>query len=101
MSREGSQKCYVQHRLRESAEDVHRLLQRGAFFYVCGDAANMAPEVRAALAQIIAQQRKISVVEAENAVSDMRATGRYQVRVLQYYTVMAETAMPVSRNHRC
>jgi hypothetical protein len=39
-SREGSEKVYVQHRLKENAELVSDLLKQKANFYVCGDAAN-------------------------------------------------------------
>ncbi|EFY84585.1 NADPH-cytochrome P450 reductase [Metarhizium acridum CQMa 102] len=53
-SREGSDKVYVQHRMKDMAAEINNLLLRGGHFYVCGDAANMAREVRSALAQIIA-----------------------------------------------
>jgi sulfite reductase (NADPH) flavoprotein alpha-component len=36
-SRDQSQKVYVQHRLRETAEDIWRLLEAGAHLYVCGE----------------------------------------------------------------
>lgn len=48
---------YVQDRLRESGGLVWRLLQRGAHFYVCGDAAHMAGSVEEALLEIIAQHQ--------------------------------------------
>lgn len=48
-------KVYVQDRLRESAELVWGLLERGAHFYVCGDAAHMAGAVESALLEIIRQ----------------------------------------------
>jgi hypothetical protein len=46
-------KVYVQDRLRESGDMVWSLLERGAHFYVCGDAAGMAPAVEHALLDII------------------------------------------------
>lgn len=46
-------KVYVQDRLRESGDLVWRLLEAGAHFYVCGDAAHMAGAVEEALLSII------------------------------------------------
>lgn len=48
-----AQKVYVQDRLRESGNLVWQLLQEGAHFYVCGDAAHMAGSVEQALLHII------------------------------------------------
>ncbi|KAI1639803.1 NADPH-cytochrome P450 reductase [Biscogniauxia mediterranea] len=79
-SREGPQKVYVQHRLKEKAQEVNELLQKKAYLYVCGDAANMAREVNTVLAQIIAEQRGIPEAKAEEIVKNMRASNQYQVR---------------------
>ena len=78
-SREGPKKVYVQHRLKERAKEVNELLQQKAYFYVCGDAANMAREVNAILAQIIAAERGIPETKAEDIVKNMRASNQYQV----------------------
>ena len=48
-----AQKVYVQDRLRESGKLVWQLLQEGAHFYVCGDAAHMAGSAEQALLHII------------------------------------------------
>lgn len=72
---------YVQHRLKERAKEVNELLSQKAFFYVCGDAANMAREVNAVLAQIIAEGRGVSEAKAEEIVKGMRSANQYQVRV--------------------
>jgi len=77
-SREGPSKVYVQHRLKERAEEVNKLLQEKAYFYVCGDAANMAREVNDILAQIISEQRGVDKKKAEDIVKSMRASGQYQ-----------------------
>lgn len=79
-SREGSKKVYVQHRLKEMAKVVNELLEQKAYFYVCGDAANMAREVNTVLAQIMAEQRGIPESKAEDIVKSMRASNQYQVR---------------------
>lgn len=78
-SREGSKKVYVQHRLREQAAEVNALLEKKAYFYVCGDAANMAREVNTFLGQIIAEQRGVPEAKGEEIVKNMRAANQYQV----------------------
>jgi NADPH-ferrihemoprotein reductase len=81
-SREGPSKVYVQHRLKEQAKEVNELLMQKAFFYVCGDAANMAREVNAVLAKILAEQRGVPESKAEEIVKSMRAANQYQVRFI-------------------
>jgi hypothetical protein len=80
-SREGPNKVYVQHRLQEQAKEVNELLQQKAYFYVCGDAANMAREVNTVLVKIIAEQRGIPESKAEEIVKSMRSANQYQVRL--------------------
>jgi NADPH-ferrihemoprotein reductase len=78
-SREGAKKVYVQHRLRERGKEINELLEKKAYFYVCGDAANMAREVNAVLAQILTENRGITEQKAEEIVKNMRAANQYQV----------------------
>lgn len=77
-SRESAQKVYVQHRLKERAEEINELLLQKAYFYVCGDAANMAREVNDILAGIISEKRGVSKQKGEEIVKGMRAGGQYQ-----------------------
>jgi NADPH-ferrihemoprotein reductase len=77
-SREGSKKVYVQHRLKEKSKEISELLNQKAYFYVCGDAANMAREVNTVLAQIIAEGRGVSEAKGEEIVKNMRAANQYQ-----------------------
>lgn len=79
-SREGSEKVYVQHRLKERSKEVGELLSQRAYFYVCGDAAHMAREVNTVLAQILAESRGVSEAKGEEIVKNMRAANQYQVR---------------------
>jgi NADPH-ferrihemoprotein reductase len=81
-SREGPNKVYVQHRLQEHAAEVNELLLQKAYFYVCGDAANMAREVNTVLAKIMAEQRGISESKAEEIVKSMRSANQYQVSIV-------------------
>lgn len=77
-SREQEKKIYVQHRLKERAEEVNKLLEQKAYFYVCGDAANMAREVNDVLAQIISEQRGVPKSKGEEIVKSMRSANQYQ-----------------------
>lgn len=79
-SREGPEKVYVQHLLKQQGKIINELLEQKAYFYVCGDAANMAREVNTVLAQIIAEHRGKSEAKAEEIVKNMRAANQYQVR---------------------
>lgn len=78
-SRDGPEKVYVQHRLKEHAKEVNDLLMQKAYFYVCGDAANMAREVNTMLAKIMAEERDIPESKAEEIVKSMRSANQYQV----------------------
>ncbi|RKP06656.1 hypothetical protein THASP1DRAFT_35095 [Thamnocephalis sphaerospora] len=78
-SREQDQKVYVQDRMRERQADLWRWLheERG-YFYVCGDAKNMA---RAVNNQLVEVARSVGGLEEEQAVQwvkTLRTTGRYQ-----------------------
>ncbi|KAF2492199.1 hypothetical protein BU16DRAFT_514956 [Lophium mytilinum] len=77
-SRDGPKKVYVQHKIEEYAEELDKLLQQKAYFYVCGDAANMAREVNVLLAKIISKQRGVPESKAEDIVKAMRASNQYQ-----------------------
>ena len=77
-SREGPEKVYVQHKMREHAKEINELLQQKAYFYVCGDAANMAREVSDVLGQIISEQRNVPKQKGEEVVKGMRAANQYQ-----------------------
>ena len=48
-SRDGAKKVYVQDSMREEGAELFAWLERGAHFYVCGDAKRMAKDVEAAL----------------------------------------------------
>ncbi|KAF2736142.1 hypothetical protein EJ04DRAFT_433677 [Polyplosphaeria fusca] len=77
-SREGPKKVYVQHQLQEAAAEVNELLDQKAYFYVCGDAANMAREVNTLLGKLIAKHRNVSETKGEEIVKAMRASNQYQ-----------------------
>lgn len=77
-SRDQAEKVYVQHRLKENAQEVFAWLERGAHLYVCGDANRMAKDVHQALVEIIAEQGKKSAEQAEEYLKSLRSAKRYQ-----------------------
>lgn len=77
-SRDQTEKIYVQDRLKENAAEVYQWLQDGAHFYVCGDANRMAKDVQTALIDIISEQGKLSLEDAEEYLTELRQAKRYQ-----------------------
>jgi sulfite reductase (NADPH) flavoprotein alpha-component len=77
-SRDSAAKAYVQHRMLERAAHLYAWLEEGAHVYVCGDAANMAPDVHAALVSVVEGQGRISREAAEDYVRSLAADHRYQ-----------------------
>ena len=80
-SRDGSEKIYVQDRMRENGAELWRWLSDGAHFYICGDAKRMARDVEAALVDVVALHGGRSADEAVRWVQDMKKAGRYQADV--------------------
>ena len=64
-SRDTPEKIYVQHRVWEKRADLVAWLDGGASFYVCGDAKQMAKDVRATLVRAYADVKSISPEAAE------------------------------------
>lgn len=76
-SRDQKQKIYVQDRMREEGEELFAWLEEGAWFFVCGDARRMAPDVDQALHEIVAKHGGMSDEEAKKYVTKLRKTHRY------------------------
>jgi sulfite reductase (NADPH) flavoprotein alpha-component len=77
-SRDQPEKIYVQHRMLEAGAEVFEWLQRGAYFYVCGDAAHMAKDVDAALHRIVEEHGRMSAEQAKDYVVSMKTEKRYR-----------------------
>ena len=77
-SRDQKEKIYVQQRLREQGAEVWGWLERGAHFYVCGDASRMAKDVQDALLEIIVSHGGKSQEDAEEYLNELRRAKRYQ-----------------------
>jgi sulfite reductase (NADPH) flavoprotein alpha-component len=77
-SRDGTEKFYVQDRMREVGRDLWAWLADGAHVYVCGDAKRMARDVEGALVEIVAQHGARTTDEAIAFVANLKKSGRYQ-----------------------
>ncbi len=77
-SRDQQQKVYVQHRMKENAEELWKWLQGGAHLYVCGDARRMALDVDHAVHTIVAEQGKMTPEDAKAYIKEMSKAKRYQ-----------------------
>jgi len=77
-SRDRAEKSYVQHRMKAQAADLFAWLEDGAHLYVCGDATHLAPDVHAALIDIVAGQARTGREAAEDYVRSLQADHRYQ-----------------------
>ena len=80
-SRDGDKKVYVQDRMREEGADLYAWLEKGAHFYICGDAKRMAKDVEGALVDAIAAHGKRSADDAKAYVAALKKAGRYQADV--------------------
>lgn len=80
-SRDGEQKVYVQQRMRENSQELYDWLEKGAYFYVCGDAGSMAREVESELVNIIAKEGRYSMEEAKSYLTELRKERRYQLDI--------------------
>lgn len=76
-SRDQQEKIYVQHRMLENAAKIFDLLEQGAYFYVCGDAAKMAKDVDLALLKIAETAGGKSADRAKEYMQALRSQKRY------------------------
>jgi sulfite reductase (NADPH) flavoprotein alpha-component len=80
-SRDAAPKTYVQDRLRQQGRDVYAWLEEGAWLYVCGDAAHMAPDVHSTLADIVAEHGGLDREGAEDYLAGLKRDRRYRLDV--------------------
>ena len=76
-SRDGAHKTYVQQRIRESGAELWDWLQRGAHFYVCGDAKRMAKDVEQAVCDVAKAHGHLDASAAQAFVTKLKSDGRY------------------------
>jgi sulfite reductase (NADPH) flavoprotein alpha-component len=77
-SRDQHKKVYVQDRMQENAAELYAWLERGAYFYVCGDASRMAKDVELALLDCIAKGANGTLEHANEYLAAMKKAKRYQ-----------------------
>lgn len=77
-SRDQPEKYYVQDVMREQAVELYAWLEKGAAFYVCGDAERMAKDVHQALIDIVVEQGSKTSEEAIAYVDQLKKDKRYQ-----------------------
>jgi sulfite reductase (NADPH) flavoprotein alpha-component len=77
-SRDTAKKVYVQDRMQENAAELYEWLERGAYFYVCGDASRMAKDVENALLDVIAKGSNGTLENAAEYLAAMKKQKRYQ-----------------------
>ncbi len=73
----GRPRRYVQQAVLDEADAVWSLLSQDAVVYVCGNAATMAPGVRAAVAEVFRTHTGASEADALAWFDGLRAQGRY------------------------
>lgn len=76
-SRDRTPRAYVQDRLREAGAELYAWLEGGAHLYVCGDAEHMAPDVHAALVDVVAAHGALDRDAAEAYVRRLADERRY------------------------
>lgn len=77
-SRDQAKKVYVQDRMQEHAAELYGWLERGAYFYVCGDATRMAKDVEMSLLDVIARGSNGTLDHANEYLAAMKKQKRYQ-----------------------
>lgn len=77
-SRDTAQKIYVQHKMLEHSKELFEWIEKGAYFYVCGDKEHMAKDVNEALITVIEKEGTMARDAAEAYLKDMQKQGRYQ-----------------------
>jgi sulfite reductase (NADPH) flavoprotein alpha-component len=77
-SRDTPQKEYVQHKMLENSKEMFEWLEKGAYFYVCGDKQYMAKDVHQTLIEIIQKEGQMTTEEAEAYLKSMQDQGRYK-----------------------
>ncbi|MBM7838742.1 sulfite reductase (NADPH) flavoprotein alpha-component [Alkalihalobacillus xiaoxiensis] len=76
-SRDGVEKVYVQHKMREHASELYQWLEQGAAFYVCGDEKQMAKDVHDTLLAIIEQEGNKTAEQSLAYLTEMQQQNRY------------------------
>ena len=74
---EGVPKTYVQNKMLAEGGDIFVALEKGGYFFICGDASRMAKDVEAALLEIISTHGAMPVEKAMKYLDIMKKEKRY------------------------
>jgi sulfite reductase (NADPH) flavoprotein alpha-component len=77
-SRDQAHKIYVQDRMHEAGAELWAWLQKGAYFYVCGDAKRMAKDVDRELHSIVREHGGMDEAAAVAWVKQLKKDRRYK-----------------------
>ncbi|MEO0443301.1 MAG: sulfite reductase flavoprotein subunit alpha [Pseudomonadota bacterium] len=77
-SRDTDRKIYVQTLIQEQGKDVYEWLERGAYIYICGDAARMATDVDHAIRRVIREHGAVDAAGADEYINTLVSEHRYQ-----------------------
>ncbi|XP_060644831.1 NADPH--cytochrome P450 reductase [Drosophila nasuta] len=81
-SRDQEKKIYVQHLLEQDADLIWDVIgEKKGHFYICGDAKNMAVDVRNILTKILSTKGNMSEADAVQYLKKMEAQKRYSADV--------------------
>ncbi len=80
-SRDQPEKFYVQHQLLKQEKELFSWIEKGAYFYVCGDAKKMAREVEKTLLQIFQRQTRTNEEQAKDYLRKLKEEKRYLLDV--------------------
>ncbi|MDD5214319.1 MAG: sulfite reductase subunit alpha [Methylococcales bacterium] len=76
-SRDQAEKIYVQDKMREHGAELFAWLERGGYFFVCGDAYHMAKDVDKALHDVIEKHGNKTAQQAIDYVNQLKKDKRY------------------------
>ncbi len=76
-SRDQQHKVYVQHRMKQQANELFNWLENGANIYICGAKEPMSVDVEDTLINIIATQKDVDKSEAKTYLQNLKEAGRY------------------------
>ncbi|WP_145134791.1 bifunctional cytochrome P450/NADPH--P450 reductase [Paenibacillus sp. Y412MC10] len=74
---EGTDKCYIQHLMKQDGELLLELLEAGAKLYICGDGSRMAPQVEETLMGSYRDKHGASPEEAAGWLAGLELAGNY------------------------
>ena len=76
-SRDQPEKIYVQHRMREKADELYDWIESGASVYISGTKDPMSRDVEQCLLEIFQQQGRLDEAAAQQKLEQLKKEGRY------------------------